>query len=144
MKAKCIITNCRKSAPSGEAFCAEHREEIGLREAPSPDVMEVWRDAQKIWVKETTSWPWLVDHSAAEQAAANVIAEAKARWEREALERAARMRGALEDAKQSLALAIYGLPEMLENNALSDEEGMVPALQAAVERMESVLKGDGQ
>lgn len=135
MKAKCIITNCRKSAPSGEAFCAEHREEIGLREAPSPDVMELAEEVVR-------TWP--LPLKGAKEAAANVIAEAKARWEREALERAARMRGALEDAKQSLALAIYGLPEMLENNALSDEEGMVPALQAAVERMESVLKGDGQ
>lgn len=109
----------------------------------SPDVMEVWREARKAWrsgsavVRDEETHSVKIGDS---QAAATVIAEAKARWEREALEMAARMRGALEDAKQSLALAIYGLPEMLENNALSDEEGMVPALQAAIERMEAAIK----
>ena len=50
-----------------------------------------------------------------------------------------RLREALEDAKQSLSVAIYGLPEMLESNALSDEEGMVPSLEAAVSRMDEAL-----
>ena len=26
MNAECIITNCRRSAPSGEAFCSLHRD----------------------------------------------------------------------------------------------------------------------
>lgn len=54
------------------------------------------------------------------------------------------MREALEDAKQSLEVAIYGLPDMLERNALIDEEGMVPALQAAVDRMNAALNEEAQ
>lgn len=50
------------------------------------------------------------------------------------------LEGALEDGKQSLAVAIYGLPDMLERNALTDDEGMVGQLQAAVERMDEALK----
>lgn len=47
---------------------------------------------------------------------------------------------ALADARQSLAVAIHGLPEMLERNALTDEEDMVGSLQAAIERIDAALK----
>lgn len=55
-----------------------------------------------------------------------------------------RLERALADGKQSLEVAIYGLPEMLERNALSDDENMVGQLQCAVERMSAALKGDEQ
>ena len=53
---------------------------------------------------------------------------------------------ALQYGERSLAVAIYGLPAMLEANALTDEEQMIPALQTAVEQMRATLasiKGAG-
>lgn len=51
------------------------------------------------------------------------------RREREAGEKMREASNALADAA---AAAIYGLPEMLEANALSDEEGMVRQLEMAL------------
>lgn len=50
---------------------------------------------------------------------------------------------ALRFGERSLAVAIYGLPEMLEANALMDEEQMIPALQTAVENMRATLASIG-
>lgn len=63
-------------------------------ETPSPDVMEVWREARAAYY----SGPVTVHeasgsllHIGSSGAAANIIAEAKARWEREAFEKAAQV-----------------------------------------------------
>lgn len=44
-KAECIIPNCRKSAPAGEAFCAAHRDERRDLADTAVRVAKVWEDA---------------------------------------------------------------------------------------------------
>lgn len=75
-------------------------------ETPSPDVMEVWREAldASLAAKNAVDWDYATDSAIAaialranqaNQAAANVIAEAKARWEREKDAEIARLRNIL-------------------------------------------------
>lgn len=113
MKAKCIITNCQKSAPSGEAFCAEHRRGSLERtaETPSPDIMEVWRDAVYAYGGQS------IEGGESEDYAARVIAEAKARWEREAFEKAAQVAEVDADHSNALFTAAAGGDEGKDRNA---------------------------
>lgn len=97
-----IITSGRTLAVDGarDAWNRRYRPP----ETPSPDVMEVWLDIVSS-LKNAPVIPGDPGESIelADKAAANVIAEAKARWEREAFEKAAQVAERLAFPKASSA-----------------------------------------